>query len=916
MSAETNDIPTDREPSQRVSRLGGRPLSAYVTLVMILPLIGLAVLGRHVVATSDAAVRSARGIESGIEVQSAAINVLAPLQVERTALIGLARIDEIGIDRDIALSFVGVDFEAIQVENTAALDAEFDALSSALRAEGGRANADAADRLDVLRVDLARARSASDRQEPIVVSVTTTMDELVGLVGELFEQNQLALGELVGGNEAAVLVDHARVAGDLGRTASDQMTVIVDAVLTGGQVDGDDLVAARIAHERALAAADNFDGWDLTELSSSHASLDPVPDEILSGWEGGSFDPILVGEMAQLLIQQIGYTEEVGAFSVATGDDTTEQASAMAADADRTRVLTIAGVVAAALVSVVAGVFLIRSFARPLAQLRVEAEEISQGALRTETLPTRGPVDVRRVTAAVNEMAGTLTLLDEHMRALASGESVDDASLDRLPGEVGATMRESVRRVTELTSRLQASEARLVELARHDHLTGLPNRFAVLEHLEAALAEPESAQLGVLFVDVDGFKSVNDTHGHAVGDRVLREVGHRMRRVLRDEDFIARLGGDEFIVVARHRGGRDALTKLGERLIQQIEQPYAAEDGWFAVSASVGVAEIEAGDDAMRTIERADAAVYHAKQRGRRRVEVFDADLQDSIEHQSAIELALRHAIVDGELEIHLQPIGALQTGEIAGAEALVRWNRPDVGLVPPGEFIPVAERSGLIVELERWVLHEACGVLAHWRTLDPSCTFRLAVNISGRHLIEGDLIANVTEALDVSGADPSMLEIELTESKLLDDIGRACAVLDDLRLLGIKVAIDDFGTGYSSMTYLRRLPVDTVKIDRSFIAAVTENGFDSTIVEAIVTIAQTLGLDIVAEGVETIGQLAYVAKRGVTTAQGYLLARPMPAANATERMFSGPIIDIETLSPLDPSAGDARKGTVTTAVN
>ncbi len=326
-------------------------------------------------------------------------------------------------------------------------------------------------------------------------------------------------------------------------------------------------------------------------------------------------------------------------------------------------------------------------------------------------------------------------------------------------------------------------------------------------------------------------------------------------------------------------------------MIHEIEQPYTIGDQLFAVSASVGATMVETGDEPLSVIERADAAVYQAKRRGRRRVEMFDKELQRSIEHQAELELALRQAIQHGELRMYLQPLADLYTGLPAGAEALVRWERPGVGLVAPNDFIPIAERSGLIFELERWMLEAACRRIAEWRLMGQGAGMRLAVNISGRHLIEGNLIADLDDVIAATGADPNLLEIELTESQLLDDVARASTVLAGVRDRGVKVAIDDFGTGYSSMTYLQKLPVDIVKIDRSFICSATTNDFDSTIVDTVVTLGRTLDLEVVAEGIETAEQLAYVISAGVSLGQGFLLARPVPAHEAEAVIFNGPLV-------------------------
>ncbi|MFK8024963.1 MAG: EAL domain-containing protein [Ilumatobacter sp.] len=441
-------------------------------------------------------------------------------------------------------------------------------------------------------------------------------------------------------------------------------------------------------------------------------------------------------------------------------------------------------------------------------------------------------------------------------------------------------------------------QERLAHQARHDALTGLPNRVAVLDALDKA--DPD-APIAVLFADLDGFKSVNDMQGHLVGDHVLTDVGNRLRRHVRRQDVVGRIGGDEFVMVMNKVESDDDVLEFAHRLVAELEQPYAYEGSTFTLSASVGVATFPAGLGEERltpldAIRRADGAVYAAKARGRGHVEVYDFDLEQRLTRDAEIEHSLRSAIRDHELELHLQPVLDLGTGTFASAEALVRWNRPGLGLVPPGEFIPIAEKSALIEDIGRWVLQEACRVLTEWRLDDPTTTARIAVNIAGSHLLDGDLLADVDATLALTGADPSMLELELTESQLMEDYGRANEILAELRRRGVTIAIDDFGTGYSSMAYLRELPIDTLKIDQSFIAPIVDESSDTTVIDALVTVGQALGLSIVAEGIETGQQLRHLTALGCDRAQGFLMARPMPIDDAT------PVIGQEYGASLTPN--------------
>ena len=409
-------------------------------------------------------------------------------------------------------------------------------------------------------------------------------------------------------------------------------------------------------------------------------------------------------------------------------------------------------------------------------------------------------------------------------------------------------------------------EQQLALQARRDPLTGLPNRLAVLERIrELTLTEARAA---VLYIDLDGFKSVNDLRGHSMGDDVLAEVARRLKANVAHDDLVGRLGGDEFIVVSTTLLDQHDIADLGSRLIGTIEQPFTSED-LINLSASIGVVMLDGHVDAETVLSEADSALYQAKHRGKRRLEVFDRELQAAVAHQTELELALRRAIPNGELVLHLQPIIDLRTNRIDGAEALVRWDRPGHGLVPPNDFIPIAERSSLIIELDRWVIERCCERIAKWRRSTPATDLRLAVNISGRHLMEGNLVADVAAALARTGADPSMLEIELTETHLLGDLERAVASLTALRERGLRVSIDDFGTGYSAMNYLRQLPIDAIKIDRSFVVAATGSATDASVVDAVIAIGRSHGLEVIAEGIETNEHLEFVRQRGLQPRAG-----------------------------------------------
>jgi len=409
-----------------------------------------------------------------------------------------------------------------------------------------------------------------------------------------------------------------------------------------------------------------------------------------------------------------------------------------------------------------------------------------------------------------------------------------------------------------------AAEQRLEHQARHDPLTGLPNRTALLEHLDA------TGPIAVVYVDLDGFKVVNDSLGHVVGDEVLVAVASRFRGVLRAGQVLARLGGDEFMVVAPDR---DAAVQIAERLLESLRTPLEIAGRRHVVSASIGIADGHA--DGSELIRRADLAMYRAKELGRGRYEVFDEMLASRARRRLDVEAELRVALDNDELRIHLQPEIDLLSGRVIGMEALVRWQHPLRGLLAPAEFIDVAEASDLIVALGTWVLRESCVTAARWCARFGPDAPRISVNVSARQLHDPGFVDLVRQTLLDTALPASQLRLEVTESMLADAL--APEVLGQLQELGTSVAIDDFGTGYSSLSYLDRLPVDIVKIDRSFLEPVGAADDRAPVVEATIAMANSLGLGVVAEGVETTAHVGLLLRLGCSHAQGYLFGPPAP---------------------------------------
>ncbi|HHJ80904.1 MAG TPA: EAL domain-containing protein, partial [Candidatus Tenderia electrophaga] len=433
----------------------------------------------------------------------------------------------------------------------------------------------------------------------------------------------------------------------------------------------------------------------------------------------------------------------------------------------------------------------------------------------------------------------------------------------------------------DISERKRAQEE-LVKQANIDPLTGLPNRNLALDRLEQAItrAHREKHLVCVMFIDLDRFKTVNDSFGHSTGDKLLEKVAKQLLGCVREGDTVARLGGDEFLVILDGIDEAIHSELYAEHILDTLNQPFHLANNEFFVGASIGITIYpDDGTTPPVLLRNADTAMYQAKNNGRGGFRFFTQALNDEAVLRVKMEACLRHAIENNELHLEYQPQLCAKTGKLKGVEALVRWNNPELGMVPPATFIPLAEDTGLVFEIGEWVLQTACQDLSKWMKLYPS-SLSVAVNISSPQFRSDRLIEAIKQTLVDTGVLATQLEVEITEGLLLDDSPRTLAMLNELKAMGISLALDDFGTGYSSLSYLKRYPFDILKIDQSFVRDISTDPGDAAVCQTIIAIASKLGMKVIGEGVETKAQLDFLAENGVDIIQGYYYSKPLNAVD------------------------------------
>jgi diguanylate cyclase (GGDEF)-like protein/PAS domain S-box-containing protein len=442
---------------------------------------------------------------------------------------------------------------------------------------------------------------------------------------------------------------------------------------------------------------------------------------------------------------------------------------------------------------------------------------------------------------------------------------------------------------------LKKTEKHLMHIAHHDVLTDLPNRTLMFDRMKQALAlaKRHGYQVAVILLDLDRFKEINDTLGHHIGDQLLVEASERLVAIVRESDTVARLGGDEFLVILPQVGNANNAAHVAQKFLDTISEPFHLDGQELFISASIGIAMYPGdGSEGDAMLKSSDTAMYHAKAQGKNNYKFFTEEINKSTVERFMLESRFRRALEKLEFHLNYQPKIDVATGRITGIEALIRWYHPEQGSVKPGLFIPLAEETGFVVQLGEWVLREACRQNKEWQE-EGFPPLNVAVNMSARQFHKKGLVEMIKEILVETGLEPKHLMIEITESAIVVDIEDTITTLNEMRQVGVGVSVDDFGTGYSSLNYLNRLPIDELKIDRSFIKDVVENEDSMKVVTAVIALAQSLNLKVVAEGIETRGQLELIRACRCDEAQGYLFSRPLSSEDLRKLILKGPSITL-----------------------
>lgn len=874
--------------SAGIRRRSGLGVTGRLVALVMLPVTVMCGLAGSVVMTHRSAATRALAVEHGVVELTDLLEIRDALHTMQTVEAFEVRFLQLGVTRDVAVDFVGVDWAP------GVAPAREQASRAIASMRGG--SPVSADALRSLYTGIDDGSIAPD-------FAAQRLDHFGQVVGDALNSQLDGLAAMAGSERLVAALESLRAASSLVDIITPQV-IDLSAIWFPSPADTPQITAgvlARLGAERtdyAQAVAElRVLGVTSVVVALARIEADPVVQtfndsvaDTVAGESltpvGGELDTVKVGEtfrgnlVLDTLLDGLVRTATTAVREDAQTLASSEQASFVTWAA-------VAGVLALLFVGI--AVRLAHSISKPLKNLATYAQAVNEGKLDTEPSPrrNRGPRETRVALGVFTDLVTNLQLLDAKANALAHCDFDNPALLEPLPGRLGRSLESSVALLSGSIVERDVLQTNLAHQATHDSLTGIYNRPAAITGIKAALnrAERSGATTAVLFIDLNEFKAVNDSHGHRVGDEVLRQIANRMTIGLRGGDFVARLGGDEFVIVAEAVADVADATDLARRIVDTINEPVTVEGLHIKIGAAVGVAlTLDGPEDPLRLLARADAAMYRAKQHDHSAIEIFDAELQRQMIEREDIESALTAALTSpasSELHLQYQPVLDAASGAMVSAEALIRWERPGHGTLPPDSFIPIAEATALIIDLDCWVLSEATRQLSEWSSVTDLSDIAIAVNISGRHLLSRQLPDHIRRVLDQSGVDPRRLTIEITETVLLTDLVAAAAELDEVRALGIRVAIDDFGTGYTSLAHLQQLPIDVIKIDRSFVSQLNLRR-GSSLVRMVTDLGHAIDISIVAEGVETADELRALQAMGADCLQGFLLSRPLtPAALA-----------------------------------
>jgi diguanylate cyclase (GGDEF)-like protein len=870
---------TRRRPCKRGFVLGVRSVVAAVALV---PLLGLTWLATAEVREVTEEVARTEQIEDRSAELDRLIRAAALLDQELYWASAIGAITELGLPLDVVGQVTGLDLQTEYLDAQAELDDML--ITPELPAE-------VAEQLETARSQIGPA---------VPVTTVSSNYEVIGLyVGLSIESHLTEIRSLAndagGASELTNAVSVLELSADLRRsvaqtteayfavrfyrgTASDHQTSLERALITyTSDLEELELVVLPQSDLKALWSEvdTNPEVVALLRGVTASAASDPLAEDSATGL--GLLD---LSNVADTFFGSLDAVDSHVTFAAAASDQVVASATQVRSDAEASRNQTVALVSAIGLAGAAAVVGASLWIVRPLRQMAAVVGKLNEGQ-QAERIWERGPAEVRAAARALNEAVDSMNVAEQMANALAERNLDSPALKLKTGGRLGASLENAVSSLAASTAEREQYRKQLVYEATHDGLTGVANRTDTIVELDQALGRFHRGNLNVavLLLDLDGFKSVNESHGHATGDEVLRIIAARIQETVRNGDHVGRLGGDEFAVIAEPVSDPDEALRLGERLLAAVTRPVVIGSIELTASARVGVALATASSTPEDLLRDADLALLESKSGGSSEsVCLCDEDLKARHFAQATTERELESALANNELELYFQPIVAAVDGNFTSVEALLRWQQPSGDFIPPGIFIPIAERSDLIVAIDTWVLNAIAAQMAAWAHVPGLDRIGASVNISARHLSGPALVAAVLNPLKAHSIDPARLTIEVTETALLDDLEQAIASLHTLRASGTRIAIDDFGTGYASLAHLRRLPVDILKIDQSFVAGLDRND-DRSLVQLTIDTGHLLGATITAEGVETAEQHRQLVSMGTDHLQGFGLARPMPAS-------------------------------------